>query len=113
MYVEKPVKVTDGDTIDITNKGKFTTKSSNDKDDVGAVDDFAIMKKVARYRKMSQCEGLSYEEKDVTEYTLDTDHAAFEIGNMVKRDGKELYVKEVDIKRNGNIYMKAKLIKDN
>ncbi len=52
MYVEKPVKVTDGDTIDITNKGKFTTKSSNDKDYVGAVDDFAIMKKVARYRKM-------------------------------------------------------------
>ena len=37
MYVEKPVKVTDGDTIDITNKGKFTTKSSNDKDDVEAL----------------------------------------------------------------------------
>ena len=79
-------------------------KGEEYKDDVGAGGDFAIRKKVARYRKMAQCEGLSYEEKDATEYTLDTDHAAFEIGDMVKRDGKELYVKEVDIKLDGSVF---------
>ncbi len=79
-------------------------KGEEYKDDVGTGGDFAIRKKVARYRKMSQCEGLSYEEKDATEYTLDTDHAAFEIGDMVKRDGKELYVKEVDIRLDGSVF---------
>ena len=71
---------------------------------MGTGGDFAIRKKVARYRKMSQCECLSYEEKDATEYTLDTDYAAFEIGDMVKRDGKELYVKEVDIKLDESVF---------
>lgn len=74
------------------------------KDEVDVEGDFAVRKKVSKYRKMSKYEDISYEEKDTVEYTLQTDHAALEVGDMVKRKGKALYVKEVDIKLKGSVF---------
>lgn len=74
------------------------------KDEAGEDADFAVRKKVSRYRKLSQCSEVSYEEGDAVEYTLQTDHAALEVGDMVKRKGKALYVKEADISLKGSVF---------
>ncbi len=76
-------------------KPEFTfgvEKKEEYKDKINTDENFAVRKKVSHYRKMSLDEELGYKEKDAVEYTLQTDHAAFEIGNMVKRDGKDLYL---------------------
>lgn len=74
------------------------------KEETGEEVDFAVRKKVSRYRKLSQCGSVSYEEGDAVEYTLQTDHAALEVGDMVKRKGKALYVKEADICLKGSVF---------
>lgn len=74
------------------------------KEEAGEEVDFAVRKKVSRYRKLSQCGSVSYEEGDAVEYTLQTDHAALEVGDMVKRKGKALYVKEADICLKGSVF---------
>ncbi|HBI62283.1 MAG TPA: hypothetical protein DDY31_13900 [Lachnospiraceae bacterium] len=74
------------------------------KEEAGEEVDFAVRKKVSRYRKLSQCGSVSYEEGDAVEYTLQTDHAALEVGDMVKRKGKVLYVKEADICLKGSVF---------
>ena len=74
------------------------------KEEAGEEVDFAVRKKVSRYRKLSQCGSVSYEEGDAIEYTLQTDHAALEVGDMVKRKGKALYVKEADICLKGSVF---------
>lgn len=74
------------------------------KEEAGEEVDFAVRKKVSRYRKLSQCGSVSYEEGDAVEYTLQTDHAALEVGDMVKRKGRALYVKEADICLKGSVF---------
>ncbi len=86
---------------------KFTfgaEKKEEYKDEVDSGENFAVRKKVSRYRKISPDEELGYKEKDAVEYTLQTDHAAFETGDMVKRNGKALYVKEADIHLKGSVF---------
>lgn len=88
-------------------KPEFTfgvEKKEEYKDKVNTDENFAVRKKVSRYRKMSLDEELDYKEKDAVEYTLQTDHAAFEIGDMLKRNGKALYVKEADIHLKGSVF---------
>ena len=74
------------------------------KDEAGEEVDFAVRKKVSRYRKLSQCGSISYEEGDAVEYTLQTDHATLEVGDMVKRKGKALYVREADLCLKGSVF---------
>ena len=74
------------------------------KSEAGEQADFAIRKKVSRYRKLSQEEGISYKEEDSVEYTLHTDHGALEVGDTVKWKGKTLYVKGVHICLRGSVF---------
>jgi len=74
------------------------------KDEAVKLSDFAIRKKVSRYRKLSQAEGVSYQEEDAVEYTLWTDHAALEIGDYIQWKGKKLYVKEARIHLKGSVF---------
>lgn len=73
-------------------------------DDVVKRGDFAVRKKVSRYRKLSQAEEISYQEEDAVEYTLQTDHAALEIGDYIQWKGKKLYVKEACIHLKGSVF---------
>ncbi len=88
-------------------KPEFTfgvEKKEEYKDKINTDENFAVRKKVSHYRKMSLDEELGYKEKDAVEYTLQTGHAAFEIGDMLKRNGKALYVKEADIHLKGSVF---------
>ncbi len=67
--------------------------------------DFSIRKKVSRYRELSQCEDVSYQEEDAVEYTVRTEFAALEIGDQVTIKGKTLYVREVTIRLKGSVFM--------
>ena len=67
--------------------------------------DFSVRKKVARYRKLSQCEEISYQENDAVEYTVQTEHAALEIGDKVSIQGKSLYVREVTLRLKGSVFL--------
>ncbi len=67
--------------------------------------DFSVRKKVARYRKLSQCEEISYQETDAVEYTVQTEHAALEIGDQVSIQGKSLYVREVTLRLKGSVFL--------
>ena len=67
--------------------------------------DFSVRKKVARYRKLSQCEEISYQETDAVEYTVQTEHAALEIGDQVSIQGKPLYVREVTLRLKGSVFL--------
>ena len=73
-------------------------------DDVVKRSDFAVWKKVSHYRKLSQAEEISYQEEDAVEYTLQTDHAALEIGDYIQWKGKKLYVKEACIHLKGSVF---------
>lgn len=73
-------------------------------DDVVKRSDFAVRKKVSHYRKLSQAEEISYQEEDAVEYTLQTDHAALEIGDYIQWKGKKLYVKEACIHLKGSVF---------
>ncbi|MDE7312395.1 MAG: DUF2345 domain-containing protein [Eubacterium sp.] len=67
--------------------------------------DFCVHKKVARYRKLSQCEDVSYQEEDAVEYTIRTEHAALEIGDQVSIQGNSLYVREVCLRLKGSVFL--------
>ena len=67
--------------------------------------DFSVHKKVARYRKLSQCQEVSYQEEDAVEYTVCTDHAALEIGDQVSIQGNSLYVREVRLRLKGSVFL--------
>lgn len=67
--------------------------------------DFSVHKKVARYRKLSQCQEISYQEEDAVEYTVCTEHAALEIGDQVSIQGNSLYVREVRLKLKGSVFL--------
>ncbi|MCI9123564.1 MAG: hypothetical protein HFH35_05695 [Eubacterium sp.] len=67
--------------------------------------DFSVRKKVARYRKLSQCEDISYQEQDAVEYTIRTEFAALEIGDQVSVKGKSLYVREVNFCLKGSVFL--------
>lgn len=67
--------------------------------------DFSVRKKVARYRTLSQCEDISYQEEDAVEYTVRTEHAALEIGDMVSIKGQSLYVREVKLCLKGSVFL--------
>ena len=60
---------------------------------------------MARYRKLSQCEEISYQETDAVEYTVQTEHAALEIGDQVSIQGKSLYVREVTLRLKGSVFL--------
>lgn len=67
--------------------------------------DFSVKKKVSRYRKLSQCQDISYQEVDAVEYTIRTEFAELEIGDQVSIRGKALYVREVQIRLKGSVFM--------
>lgn len=67
--------------------------------------DFSVRKKVSRYRKLSQCQDISYQEEDAVEYTIRTEFAALEIGDQVSIKGKTLYVREVRICLKGSVFL--------
>ncbi len=67
--------------------------------------DFSVRKKVSRYRKLSQCEDISYQEEDAVEYTIRTEFAALEIGDQVTIQGKTLYVREVRLHLKGSVFL--------
>lgn len=67
--------------------------------------DFSVRKKVARYRQLSQCEEISYQEEDAVEYSIRTEFAALEIGDQVSVKGKSLYVREVRLSLKGSVFL--------
>lgn len=67
--------------------------------------DFSIRKKMSRYRKLSQCEDISYQEADAVEYTIRTEFAALEIGDQVTIRGQSLYVREVRLRLSGAVFL--------
>lgn len=67
--------------------------------------DFSVRKKVSRYRKLSQCENISYQEEDAVEYTIRTEFAALEIGDKVTIRGRSLYVREVRLRLKGSVFL--------
>lgn len=67
--------------------------------------DFSVRKKVARYRQLSQCEDVSYQEEDAVEYTIRTEFAALEIGDQINVKGKSLYVREVSLSLKGSVFL--------
>lgn len=67
--------------------------------------DFSVRKKVSRYRKLSQCKDISYQEEDAVEYTVRTEFAALEIGDQVNIKGKSLYVREVRLCLKGSVLL--------
>lgn len=67
--------------------------------------DFSVRKKMSRYRKLSQCEDISYQEVDAVEYTIRTEFAALEIGDQVNIRGQSLYVREVRLRLSGSVFM--------
>ncbi len=71
-------------------------------DEAGEEGDFAVKKKVARYRRLSQ-EEFPFQETDAVEYTLKTDHATLDVGDMVRRKGQALYVREVCLRLIGSV----------
>ncbi len=74
------------------------------KDEAVRIGDFAVRKKVSRYRRLSQAEEITYQEEDAVEYTLRTDHAALEIGDYINWKGKKLYVREAFIHLKGSVF---------
>lgn len=74
------------------------------KDGAVRTGDFAVRKKVSRYRRLSQAEEITYQEEDAVEYTLRTDHAALEIGDYINWKGKKLYVREAFIHLKGSVF---------
>lgn len=71
----------------------------------GSIHDFSVRKKVARYRKLSQCREISYQETDAEEYTVQTGHVAAEIGDTVSIRGKTLFVREVNLRLEGSVFL--------
>lgn len=67
--------------------------------------DFSVRKKVARYRQLSQCQDISYQEADAVEYTIRTEFAALEIGDQVNIKGHSLYVREVRLRLKGSVFL--------
>lgn len=67
--------------------------------------DFSVRKKVSRYRKLSQCQDISYQEEDAVEYTVRTEFAALEIGDQVTIKGKTLYVREARLRLKGSVFL--------
>lgn len=74
-------------------------------DDTANSGDFSVRKKMARYRKLSQCSEISYQEQDAVEYTIRTDQAALEIGDCISIKGNSLYVREVRLCLKGSVFM--------
>ncbi len=67
--------------------------------------DFSVKKRVSRYRELSQCQEISYQEEDAVEYTVRTEFAALEIGDQVNIKGKTLYVREVRTSLKGSVFL--------
>ncbi len=69
--------------------------------------DFSVRKKVSRYRMLSQCEEISFQEEDAVEYAICTEFATLEIGDQVSIKGKSLYVREVRMRLKGSVFLCA------
>ncbi len=67
--------------------------------------DFSVRKKMSRYRKLSKCQDITYQEEDAVEYTIQTDCAALDIGDMISIKGKSLYVRESRFYLKGSVLM--------
>lgn len=67
--------------------------------------DFSVKKRVSRYRELSQCQEISYQEEDAVEYTVRTEFAALEIGDQVNIKGKTLYVREARTSLKGSVFL--------